>query len=308
MATLTDRKRQESRPIGSATKLTTRAVAAGAVGCRPDGSVAFVPMVTLGVDLASQAKKTAACRIRWDGGSAHVECLKIGLKDPALIDLFGHPDTGPDKIGIDAPFGWPGDFVRAIHKHRNSMHWPSVDCVDVSRLRLRRTDRAVKDIVNLTPLSVSADKIAMTAMRVARLLAKVHDDGEDVDRSGKTGRFVEVYPAVALKRWGLPFKSYRGEGHGKGDMRDKLVCDLAKETGLTLTDEVRSGCRESDDKLDALVAALVTRAAATGCCEPIADEDREHAGKEGWIALPRSDSLARLATDSRQGRCWASGH
>ena len=153
----------------------------------------------------------------------------------------------------------------------------------------------MKEKVHLTPLSVSADKIAMTAMRAARLLAKVHDDGEDVDRSGKTCRFVEVYPAAALKTWGLPFKSYKGKGPEKEDKRDKLVCDLARKTGLNLTDEVRSGCRESDDKFDAFVAALVTRAAATRCCEPIPEEDRERAGKEGWIALPQSDSLARLA-------------
>ena len=240
-----------------------------------------------------------------------MECLRIGLEDPVLLELFGRPDTGPDKIGIDAPFGWPDDFVQAIHKHRNSMHWPSVDCVDISRLRLRRTDRAVKRKVDLTPLSVSADKIAMTAMRAARLLAKVHEGGEDVDRSGETHRFVEVYPAATLKAWGLRFKSYRGEGPEKEDKRDRLVCDLAGETGLKLSDEVRSGCRESDDKLDALVAALATRAAATRCCEPIPDEDREHAAKEGWIVLPQSDSLARLATDSpdsRQGRCRVSGH
>jgi len=265
-------------------------------------------MVTLGVDLASQAKKTAACLIRWDRGSAHVECLRIGMEDPALLDLFARPNTGPDKIGIDAPFGWPGDFVQAIHEHRNSMHWPSVDSVDVSRLRLRRTDFAVRKKARLTPLSVSADKIAMTAMRVARLLAKVHDDGEDVDRSGKTGRFVEVYPAAALKRWRLEFKSYRGKGPEKEDKRDKLVCDLERKTGLKLTDEVRSGCRGSDDKLDALVAALVTRAAAIGCCEPIPDEDREHAGKEGWIALPRSDSLARLATECPDSRPAVARH
>jgi len=249
-------------------------------------------MVTLGVDLASQATKTAACRIRWDGGSAHVECLRIGLEDPALLELFGHRDTGPDKIGIDAPFGWPVDFVGAIHAHATYMHWPHVNN---SQLRLRRTDRAVRREVGLTPLSVSADWIAMTAMRAARLLAKVYEAGEDVDRTGRTGRFVEVYPAAALKRWGLQSKSYRGTGHEKADERDKLVGDLEGKTGLKLTDEVRSGCRESEDQFDAFVAALVTRAAATRCCEPIPDEDREHAGKEGWIALPQSNSLARLA-------------
>ena len=72
-----------------------------------------MPMVTLGVDLASQARKTAACLIRWDGGSAHVEYLKIGLEDPDLLDCSGARTRRPDKIGIDAPFGWPGDFVQA---------------------------------------------------------------------------------------------------------------------------------------------------------------------------------------------------
>lgn len=220
-----------------------------------------------------------------------MERPRIGLEDSDLLELFGRRDTGPDKVGIDAPFGWPVDFVGAIHAHATYMHWPHVNN---SQLRLRRTDRAVRREVGLTPLSVSADWIAMTAMRAARLLAKVYEAGEDVDRTGRNGRFVEVYPAAALKTWGLPFQSYKSTGPEKEDKRDELVCDLAKETGLNLTDGVRHGCRESDDKFDALVAALVTRAAATRRCEPIPDEDRAHAEKEGWIALPLTDSLARL--------------
>lgn len=221
-----------------------------------------------------------------------MECLRIGLEDPDLLRLFNCPEKRPDKVGIDAPFGWPVDFVGAIHAHSTYMHWPHVNN---SRLRLRRTDHFVKQKARKAPLAVAADKIAMTAMRAARLLAKVYEGGEDVDRTGRTGRFVEVYPAAALKRWGLDFESYTGKGPEKEDKRDKLVGDLEGKTGLKLTGEVRSGCRESDHKFDAFVAALVTRAAATGCCEPIPDADRERARKEGWIALPRSNSLARLA-------------
>ena len=44
--------------------------------------------------------------------------------------------------------------------------------------------------------------------------------------------------------------------------------------------------------LDALVAALVARAAARGGCEP--PEDCGLAKREGWIALPYADSLGRL--------------
>ena len=249
-------------------------------------------MVTLGVDLASQAKRTAVCLIRWDGESADVDCLRTDVTDSDLLELFGRPSQGPDKIAIDAPFGWPENFVRAIHAYSSSTVWSSVDD---SHLRLRRTDRVVREKKRLVPLSVSADWIAMTAMRAARLLARVAGDGEAIDRSGG-GRFVEAYPAAALMTWGLPCRGYKGPG--KEEVRAKLVDDLAEKVGLRLTfsDEVRSRCRESDDMLDALVTALVARAAAIGCCEPIADEDGRLARQEGWIALPQSDSLARLTT------------
>ena len=216
------------------------------------------------------------------------------MTDSDLLELFGRPGQGPDKIAIDAPFGWPEDFVRAIHTHSTSTDWLSVDD---SHLRLRRTDRVVREKTDLTPLSVSADWIAMTAMRAARLLARVAGDGEAIDRSGG-GRFVEAYPAAALRIWELPSKGYKGPGPQKRKKRAEIVAGLVEEAGswLTRTEEVESGCLDSDHMLDALVAALVARAAAVGCCEPIADEDSGLAEKEGWIALPQSDSLARLTT------------
>ena len=251
-------------------------------------------MVTLGVDLASQAKRTAVCLIRWDGESADVDCLRTDVTDSDLLDLFGRPGQGPDKIAIDAPFGWPEDFVRAIHTYSTSTVWPSGDD---SHLRLRRTDRVVREKTDLVPLAVAADRIAMTAMRAARLLARVAGDGEAIDRSGD-GRFVEVYPAAALRTWGLPWKGYKGPGPEKRKKRAEIVAGLAEKAAswLTRSEEVRCRCRESDDMLDALVAALVARAAAIGWCEPIPDEDSGLAEKEGWIALPQSDSLARLTT------------
>ena len=242
-------------------------------------------MITLGVDLASQAPKTAACLIRWDGEKPHVDCPKIGLEDPGLLELFGCPDTGPDKIGIDAPFGWPVDFVGAIHAHSTHMHWPHVNN---PRLRYRRTDHFVKQKTGINPLAVAADKIAMTAIRAARLLAKMYEAGEDVDRTGRNGRFVEVYPAAALRVWGMT--PVNGQW-------DKVASALASEAGLKLDDGVLLAVREDKDKFDALVAALVTRAAAIGCCEEIPPEDRKRAKREGWIALPKSGSLGRLATN-----------
>ena len=51
----------------------------------------------------------------------------LDVTDSDLLDLFGRPGQGPDKIAIDAPFGWPEDFVRAIHTYSTSTVWPSVD-------------------------------------------------------------------------------------------------------------------------------------------------------------------------------------
>jgi hypothetical protein len=51
------------------------------------------------------------------------------------------------------------------------------------------------------PVSVSTDRLGVTAMRCAHLLHR-WSNGQHIDRTGP-GRFVEVYPAAALVRWGL---------------------------------------------------------------------------------------------------------
>ncbi|MCY3599262.1 MAG: DUF429 domain-containing protein [Gemmatimonadetes bacterium] len=244
-------------------------------------------MVTLGIDLASQPKRTATCLIRWDRGSARIEALSLGATDANLHELFGRAD----KIGIDAPFGWPAPFTRAIAAYSAETVWPSAD---VPQLRFRRTDEFVRERLGRWPLSVSSDLIAVPAMRAVRLLAEVAAAGETIDRSGG-GRFVEVYPAAALHVWGFPSRGYK---RTKGAaVRARLVSDLAERTAdwLNLSEEYWARCKASDDMLDALVAALVARAASKGCCEPIPPSDRELAKEEGWIALPRTGSLGQLA-------------
>ena len=243
-------------------------------------------MVTLGVDLASQPKRTATCLLCWDRGSARCDALSMGATDSDLHELFGRAD----KTGIDAPFGWPAPFTRAVAEYSASTVWPSAE---VRQLRFRRTDRVVWEKLGWWPLSVSSDLIAVPAMRVVRLLAEEAATGETIDRSGR-GRFVEVYPAAALSIWGFPSRGYKG---AKGSaLRARLVSDLAERTAdwLALSKEDWARCKASDDMLDALVAALVARAAHVGRCEPIPTGDHVLATEEGWIALPRSGSLGEL--------------
>ena len=210
----------------------------------------------------------------------------MGATDDDLHGLFRRAD----KIGTDAPFGWPAPFTRAIAAYSTATVWPSVG---LPRLRYRRTDEVVRGKLGRWPLSVSSDRIAVTAMRAVRLLAGAAANGESIDRRGGD-RFVETYPAVALHIWGFPSHGYKGTEGAK--VRARLVSALAERTAdwLMLSEEDRARCKASDDMLDSLVAALVARAAAIDRCEPIPPGDHALAREEGWIALPRPGSLESL--------------
>lgn len=159
---------------------------------------------TLGVDLAAQPKKTAACVLSWDADAATVESLATGLDDPAL--LASVEQHAPSKIAVDAPFGWPQPFVAAVSSHSTGGRWTDAE---IAALRLRLTDRVVIAETRQQPLSVSSDRIAVTAMRCGRLLTRLGDAGYDVRRDG-AGALVEVYPAAALRQWGLDPRGYKG--------------------------------------------------------------------------------------------------
>ena len=73
-------------------------------------------------------------------------------------------------------------------------------------LTMRRIDIFVHEQLRLTPLSVSADRIAHVAFRCVVLLAKLDAADAPVDRSG-SGPVAEVYPAASLHSWGLTCSS-----------------------------------------------------------------------------------------------------
>jgi Protein of unknown function (DUF429) len=146
-------------------------------------------MLTLGVDFAAQPQKTAACSVKWQSGAAEVSSVELNVDDWRFAELAAECD----KIGMDVPFGWPVAFAEAIGRHHRHESWPSVAS---GALRFRDTDRNVWEKTGGWPLSVSTDRIGVTAFRAARLLSP------DVDRAG-SGRFVEVYSAAALRRWNL---------------------------------------------------------------------------------------------------------
>jgi predicted nuclease with RNAse H fold len=235
---------------------------------------------TVGIDLAAEASRTAVATVEWHAGEAVLVDLALGVEDAALLAAIG----AADKAGVDCPLGWPDPFVAFLNAHHLGHVPAGASGLDWRRtLSKRATDLHVARVAGVVPMSVSADRIAAVAMRAAGLLGALAAAGTPVDRVD--GVVVEAYPAAALKRWGLPHRSYkRAENQpALGALVDALLAALP---ALHLPAEQDALCRASDDALDAVVCALIARAAALGLTDAPPPELRALADREGWIAVP----------------------
>ncbi len=247
-------------------------------------------MRTLGIDLAAAPARTAACVISWRNGAARGEVYPPPLDDDELLRLM----RGADRVGIDCPLGWPVGFVDAVAAHRDGDAWPGRGATDAvgyrRRLVYRRTDEVVA-AAGSRPLSVSTDRIGVVALRCALLIDAFEppDPMRGPDRSG-TGVVTEVYPAAAMRRWGLATADYKAERSRATPALAALADALrAMAPWLQLSTAAWEHCRRSDHVFDAVIAALVTRAAALGLTAGPSAEDRDVAAIEGWIHVPTHD-------------------
>ena len=248
-------------------------------------------MRTLGIDLAAQPANTSVCAIDWRASAPVVSDLRSGLDDEALLDAI----SDADKVGIDAPFGWPDEFVDAVVAHRDGSGWPgSGEDQDLYRFHLsfRATDRRLIEGGARRPLSVSTDLIGVVAMRCANLLDRLAAAGEAVDRAG-SGKVIEAYPAPALSSWGVSSVGYKSR---VGVARIPELLSRVEDAlgGIEMTPQERELAGADHNCFDALIASLVARAAALGLTQgPESTEERDRAVREGWIHVP-TNPLAHL--------------
>lgn len=230
-------------------------------------------MRTVGVDLGSEAARTAVAVLDWDPAPRVVD-LRLGVDDAVLVALC----AGADKVGIDCPLGWPDRFVDLVLAHREGR----LDDVPDTGLPWRRTllrrvtDEHVGRTTGVWPLSVSADRIGSVAMRAAVVLARLGVQ----DRSG-AGPVAEVYPAAALKGWGLVHRGYKRGADGLDALVSAFLDGLGLDAG-----RFDPLCRGSDDAFDAVVCAVVARAVALGRTTGPPEDLLPAAAREGWIHLP----------------------
>lgn len=238
--------------------------------------------MTVGVDLSAQPAGTATATLLWDGEAAEVLDVAIAVKDSDILARV----QAADVVGIDCPFGWPAPFARFVAEHgaRDIQAPPVPGLVWRDSLAYRATDRHVRALTGIVPLSVSTDRIGRTAMRCADLLAQIAlAQGSSVDRGG-AGKVAEVYPAASLKLWGLPHRAYKGAKSSSA--RHALVDTLQQRAPWLRLGSFAALCQDSDDALDAVVAALTARAKARHSTTRPPPEHQAAAATEGWIHLP----------------------
>jgi hypothetical protein len=206
------------------------------------------------------------------------------------------------KVGIDDPFGWPVPFLDAMAAYRAGPQWPWPIEQPTEEVRLRETDRVVRRRSGRWPLSVTSDRIAIPAMRCAGLLTEIarHVGADQVSRDG-SGLCCEVYPDPALRGWVadttavLHRASYKGKGNSA--IRMRLLGALLEQLPIDDPEGQLEKVAAEDDYLDALICALVARAAERKrTYRPETAHEAQRAAVEGWIHLPR-DPLKSLAYD-----------
>jgi predicted nuclease with RNAse H fold len=240
-------------------------------------------MITAGIDLAAEPKATALALIEWSKNQAELQGLFLGMDDGQLVKLT----KGANKIGIDCAFGWPMEFFEFLTQHMNPGKIPKgIDgAMDWRRtLSHRETDREVRKLTGRWPLSVSTDRLGLTAMRNAGLLARYQEAGVNVDRSGE-GEVCEVYPGATLRLWCFDTSGYRTSIQAREALLEQL------KTGAPWLD--LAGFEEqmlsSTDCFDAVIAALAARAVALSAYSKPTNQQRAKAKIEGWICLPTAD-------------------
>lgn len=104
---------------------------------------------------------------------------------------------------------------------------------------------------------------------------------------------MEVYPAAAPVRRGLAGSGYKGPD--KTALEGLLASVREAVPSLELSTVDHQLCASVDDAFDALIAALVGRAALPGLTDLPSKALREEAREEGWIHLPVRASLPFVA-------------
>ena len=237
-------------------------------------------MLIAGLDLAAEPKASALAVIDWNEQHAELVSLELGVSDARVVSAA----SDFAKLGIDCALGWPVSFTEFLNSLTGELSSEafSADKDFRRNLAYRETDRNLHSLTGRWPLSVSTDRLGLTAIRAAGILSQLSSEGYGLDRSG-SGLVVEVYPGATLRAWGFATAGYRDSA----EVRFGLLGVLRERAPwFKLPDELLKMAGESCDSFDAIFAALAARAAHLGRYHKPSASQLKLAKSEGWMALP----------------------
>lgn len=239
-----------------------------------------VSLQMLGIDAAVNPANTGLAIARRSHGKWRIDSLATGQKQTGIAQQMAgllNP-SAPVLLAVDAPLGWPTDFVTNLSAHRAG---EALDA-EPRLLFTRETDRVVHRHTGLTPLSVSADRIARTAVAALAIVDALRNAlGQPLPlllnpTECRSGGLIEVYPAATLKQRGLPSRGYK-KPEARA-LRNGIVDGIAQALDLN-GHEI--ACLDSDHCLDAVLCVLTAIDFLEGNC--LSPATPERAAREGWI-------------------------
>ena len=238
-------------------------------------------MVTIiGIDCATQAKRTGLAHGTFENGKAQIYEVIIGDKNSSIVDTISEWISRAQNalITIDAPLGWPITLGKELHNHEAG----NPIKVEPNHLFRRSTDRFIKSRIGKQPLDVGADRIARTAHAALTLLGELRiKSGEAIPLAWEPGErsginAIEVYPAASLIAHGINVPGYKRKDGG--DARREMLHKLGDRIALPRETSIME---RNDDALDASICVLAGMDFLLGdVIEPV---DIHVAKKEGWI-------------------------
>ena len=234
----------------------------------------------IGIDCATQAKKTGLALGIFNKGKGSVEAVSIGSSDGGLVSTIAEwaKQSESTLIALDAPLGWPTDLGKELFAHDAGQPIQ----VESNQLFRRETDRFVKSKIGKQPLDVGADRIARTAHAAMNLLDKVRSEtGEQIPLAWEQIitegiKAIEVYPAATLLVHAIHIPGYKQKDNDQA--RSTIISKLREQMDIPIDTSL---LKQNDNVLDAVLCVLAGMDFLRG--NVYHPPDLELAKKEGWI-------------------------
>lgn len=266
-----------------------------------------IPTRYIGIDLSTSAEEIGACTLtEFKKGELELTDSPItvcfrGSSEKAIVHVFDFIKnrtenfSGQVILALDVPFGWPKDFSGAVAEHKVGR---SFGKHPRTRYRYRETDLVVQKLLasklpskgTLNPLSVSTDRLGLTAIWASDLIERVQRELDfEIDLgsgSNSDRKLIEVYPSASIALWSPIEWTMQRNQSGEAKTVNLKAAVLSHANRYFSTYPVTTNEMASRNHLDAFVCAITAKSYQENKCSKPEYISKSTLQKEGWIWAP----------------------